>query len=119
VPPSHGHFYHRHQPGGFSSDDAITTPMLHAWTSSSSNSSNGFVGSNVNNKRLNQHSSSCSSSSSVVKEDRGKQSFTLPETFVDEGVSFVRFATRDQFYETPFRTKSFYLAMTDETSPKN
>lgn len=76
-------------------DDA---PMLHghAWTSSSSNSSNnGFIGSNVNNKRqVNSSSySSSTASSSIVREDRAKQTFTLPETFVDEGVSFVRFAT--------------------------
>lgn len=99
--PSHAQFYHRHLAGGFnghSSDDAIKTPM-HAWTngssSSSNNSSNGFIGTNINNKRQN-NSSSCSSSTSsstVVRDDRSKQQFTLPETFVDEGVSFVRFAT--------------------------
>ena len=74
----------------------IAPMLLHAWTNSSSSSSNnGFIGSNVNNKRQ-VNSSSCSSStasSSLVREDRSKQAFTLPETFVDEGVSFVRFAT--------------------------
>ena len=98
--PSHGQYYQqRHQqPGGCngngSNSDAITTPM-HAWPNSSS-SNNGFIGSSSHNKRQTSLSSSSSTSSSTLaREDRApvKQQFTLPETFVDEGVSFVRFAT--------------------------
>ncbi len=100
--PSHGqYFQQRHQqPGGCngngSNSDAITTPM-HAWPNSgSSSSNNGFIGSSSHNKRQTSVSSSSSTSSSTLaREDRAtvKQQFTLPETFVDEGVSFVRFAT--------------------------
>ena len=95
--PSYGQHFQVRQAGGCgsnnTSDALITTSPMHA-RNSSSNSSNGFSGSS-HNKR--QQSSSCSStstsSSTLVREDRSKQQFTLPETFVDEGVSFVRFAT--------------------------